>query len=117
MDVPKYYNSAEILLFPSKTEVFGNVTLEAMACGLVPVKFDYGANRDKIKNGKNGFIIPFGDTISMGKILRSLLKSPKKLKSIQTAAVEYSKEEFAISKTVREYEKLFCLAKKNFLSK
>jgi len=117
MDVPKYYNSAEILLFPSKTEVFGNVTLEAMACGLVPVEFDYGANRDKIKNGKNGFIIPFGDTISMGKILRSLLKSPKKLKSIQTAAVEYSKEEFSISKTVREYEKLFCLAKKNFLSK
>ena len=116
-DIPKYYNSAEILIVPSQTEVFGNVTLEAMACGLVPVEFDYGANRDKIKNGANGFIIPFGDTISMGKILRSLLKSPKRLKSIQTAAVEYSKKEFSISKTVHEYEKLFSLAKKNFLSK
>jgi glycosyltransferase involved in cell wall biosynthesis len=37
------YASADIFLFPSETETFGNVTLEAMASGLAVIAYDYAA--------------------------------------------------------------------------
>jgi len=35
----RHYASADVFLFPSETETFGNVTLEAMASGLVGVAY------------------------------------------------------------------------------
>ncbi len=37
----RHYASADLFLFASETETFGNVTLEAMASGLVVVAYDY----------------------------------------------------------------------------
>lgn len=60
-DLARYYASADLFVFPSLTETFGNVTLEAMASGLGVVAFDYAAARQHIKNEKNGFTVSFGD--------------------------------------------------------
>ena len=49
-DLAAHYASADLFLFPSLTETFGNVTLEAMASGLAVVAFDYAAaHRDVYK--------------------------------------------------------------------
>ncbi|MEM9598027.1 MAG: glycosyltransferase family 1 protein, partial [Acidobacteriota bacterium] len=42
-DLAVHYASADLLLFPSLTETFGNVLTEGLASGLVPVAFDYAA--------------------------------------------------------------------------
>lgn len=57
----KYYASADIFLFPSETETFGNVTLEAMASGLAVLGFDYAAANMHIRHTENGFVVPFSD--------------------------------------------------------
>lgn len=56
-----HYASADLFLFPSITETFGNVTLEAMASGLAVIAYDYAAARQHIRNGENGFVAPFDD--------------------------------------------------------
>ncbi len=57
----RYYASADIFIFPSETETFGNVTLEAMASGLVVLAYDYAAANMHIQNGVNGYVSPLGD--------------------------------------------------------
>jgi glycosyltransferase involved in cell wall biosynthesis len=60
-DLAAHYASADFFLFPSLTETFGNVTLEAMASGLAVVAFDYAAARRHIVHGQSGLLAPRGD--------------------------------------------------------
>ena len=60
-DLAKHYASADVLLFPSETETFGNVTLEGMASGLVTVSYNYAAARGHVVQGRNGLKAPLGD--------------------------------------------------------
>lgn len=60
-ELAEYYASADILLFPSETETFGNVLLEGMASGLVTVSYDYAASKIHIQNESNGLKVALGD--------------------------------------------------------
>lgn len=55
----RHFASADLFLFPSITETFGNVTLEAMASGLTVCAFDYAAAHEHIENGISGELAPF----------------------------------------------------------
>lgn len=50
----RHFASGDLFLFPSRSETFGNVTLEAMASGVATVAFDYGAAREYLRDGING---------------------------------------------------------------
>lgn len=54
-ELSEIYASSDIFVFPSDTETFGNVTLEALASGLPCVVADAGGSSDLVQNGKNGF--------------------------------------------------------------
>jgi glycosyltransferase involved in cell wall biosynthesis len=60
-DLAAHYASGDLFLFPSQTETFGNVTLEAMASGLAVVAYDYAAAREHVVHGKNGLLAALGD--------------------------------------------------------
>ena len=60
-DLAAHYASADVFLFPSETETFGNVTLEAMASGLAVVAYDYAAARMHIEDGVTGALARPGD--------------------------------------------------------
>lgn len=57
----EHYASADLFLFPSLTDTFGNVVMEAMASGLTVVAFDSGAAAEHIRSFYNGVVAPFGD--------------------------------------------------------
>ena len=57
----EHYASGDVFLFPSLTETFGNVTLEAMASGLAVIAFNYAAARIHIAHGRTGVLVPYGD--------------------------------------------------------
>lgn len=60
-DLARHYASADVFLFPSLTETFGNVVLESMASGLATVAFDYAAAAQFIRDGRNGWLASKGD--------------------------------------------------------
>jgi glycosyltransferase involved in cell wall biosynthesis len=59
-DLAAHYASADVFLFPSETETFGNVTVEALASGLAVVAYDYAAARQCITSGETGMLVPRG---------------------------------------------------------
>lgn len=50
----RHFASSDLFLFPSRSETYGNVTLEAMASGVPTVAFDYGAVRERLRDGEHG---------------------------------------------------------------
>jgi len=60
-DLAAHYASADLFLFPSLTETFGNVTTEAMASGLPVVAFHYAAAAQLLRSRVNGMLAPVGD--------------------------------------------------------
>lgn len=53
-DLARHFASADLFLFPSRSETFGNVTLESMASGIATVAFDSGAAREHLVDGLHG---------------------------------------------------------------
>lgn len=60
-ELAAHYASADVFLFPSLTETFGNVVLEAMASGLAVVAFDRAAAQEHVANGISGLVVPESD--------------------------------------------------------
>ena len=60
-DLAAHYASGDIFLFPSMTETYGNVTVEAMASGLAVVAFRYAAAAEHIVHERNGLHAEFGN--------------------------------------------------------
>ncbi|MBB6598851.1 glycosyltransferase family 1 protein [Luteimonas sp. MC1825] len=60
-DLARHVASGDLFLFPSLSETFGNVTLEAMASGVATVAFNYGAAREHLRHGLHGAAPTPGD--------------------------------------------------------
>lgn len=60
-ELAEHYASADLFLFPSLTETYGNVVPEAMASGLAVVAYRSAAAAELIVDGANGLIAPAGD--------------------------------------------------------
>ena len=56
-DLAQHYASADVFIFPSLTETFGNVTIEAMASGLAVVAYNHAAAGQLIEHGRNGMVL------------------------------------------------------------
>jgi len=74
-DLAVHYASADVFLFPSVTETFGNVTLEAMASGLAIVAYDYAAARQHLRHWVSGLLAPTGEIVEFVKMAALLARS------------------------------------------
>ncbi len=81
-DLARHYASADIFLFPSLTETFGNVTTEAMASGLAVVAYNYAAAEALIRHRINGLVAAPQDSTAFVREAVSLVTDPSQIKGI-----------------------------------
>jgi glycosyltransferase involved in cell wall biosynthesis len=70
------YASADIFVFPSTTDTFGNVILEAQACGVPVVVSDSGGPKELVKGKSNGLITKSHDLEDFTSAIRALVTNP-----------------------------------------
>ena len=85
-ELAAHYASADLFLFPSLTETFGNVVLEAMASGLAVVAFDYAAAHAHVRPKHDGLLAPFGDAEAFIAATTALAQDIDALRNLGQAA-------------------------------
>jgi glycosyltransferase involved in cell wall biosynthesis len=60
-DLPHLYALADVFVFPSTTDTFGMVVLEAQACGLPAIVSDVGGPQELVVSGETGFVVRADD--------------------------------------------------------
>jgi phosphatidylinositol alpha 1,6-mannosyltransferase len=79
-----FYASADLFIFPSTTDTFGNVLLEAMASGLPVIAADVGPTRELLANG-GGITFAPGDPSALAAAIESLASDPARRHALATA--------------------------------
>jgi glycosyltransferase involved in cell wall biosynthesis len=87
-DLARHYASADVFVFPSLTETFGNVTTEALASGLAVVAFDYAAARQYVRHGESGLLAPFGDRARFLELTQDVAADPALRARLRAGALD-----------------------------
>jgi glycosyltransferase involved in cell wall biosynthesis len=85
-DLAAHFASGDIFLFPSVTETYGNVTMEAMASGLAVVAYDYAAAAKHIQHGISGLRARFGDADEFARLATGLAGDGEQVRRLGGAA-------------------------------
>ena len=75
-DLAVDYASADVLLFPSLTETFGNVTIEALASACPVLAYDVAAARDWVRHGETGWLAAVDQVSSYRDLCVSVCTQP-----------------------------------------
>jgi len=105
-DIKGFMESIDIFLLTSLWEGFGYVIVEAMASKKPVVAFDVSSNPEIIDNGKNGFLVPFGDTDRFTDSIIRLHQDPQLRRQMGQNARRFAEHHFNIERTVNEIENI-----------
>lgn len=70
------YASADVFVFPSTTDTFGNVIIEAQASGLPVVVSDLGGPKELVEDGVDGFVTKANDPEDFARAIRTIVENP-----------------------------------------
>ena len=95
-DPAPFYRSADVFALSSDNEGFGNVIIEAMACGIPVVSTDCPFGPAEIlENGRYGCLVPVGDVDSLATALAAALAAQPDREALKRRAAEFSPERAA----------------------
>jgi glycosyltransferase involved in cell wall biosynthesis len=91
-DLATHYASGDLFFFPSLTETYGNVTVEAMASGLAVLAFDYAAAAQLIRSNDNGVVAPIEDPEQFVECARALASDLPRVRAMGVRARQTTSE-------------------------
>jgi glycosyltransferase involved in cell wall biosynthesis len=75
-----WYSAADAVVMPSRSEAFGRVMAEALCCSTPVIATDVGGMSDWIVDGRNGFLVPWGDVDKLSLALCDFVRDASWLK-------------------------------------
>jgi phosphatidylinositol alpha 1,6-mannosyltransferase len=102
-DLSISFASSDIFVFPSTTETFGNVTLEAMASGLPPICVREGGAYGVIKDGETGLIAEPRNAVDIANKINWLLNNPLIRNNMSFNALQFAQSQ----SWEKNFERLF----------
>lgn len=106
-DIGTYLSAFDLAVLPSHCEGCSNFLLEAMALGKPVVASDVIGNRDVVRNGETGFLVPPGNAEALAEAITALLQDPVKALAMGQRAKERVVTQFSLESMVRQYESLY----------
>ena len=103
----KYMKRARVFVLSSLHEGFGNVLVEAMACGTPVISTDCKSGPGEIiENGKSGILVPVSDYQSLSKAIIKVLSDDYLWQKFSAEGLEKVKY-FSVEKNIKGYEEVF----------
>lgn len=106
-ELPKYLASSDVYVSTSLSDSFAVSTLEAMACELAPVVTAVGDNRNWIKDGENGFVVPIKNPEALAEKIIYLLENEGVRKKFGKINREIVKEKADYNKEMEKMENIY----------
>lgn len=107
-DLARIYANSDLLLFPSTTESFGNVVMEALASGIPAVVSDHGGCQEIISRSGAGLIARSGDAADFHRQCVRLIDTPDLYRRMRGCGLEFVKH--------RSWEKITATLVAEFIS-
>jgi glycosyltransferase involved in cell wall biosynthesis len=101
------YKRATLFVLPSYHEGIPTVILEAMSCKLPVIATDVRGNRDVIKDGENGIMVPPRNPIKLAKVIISLIDDKQLLKILGKNARKTIEEKYTWDIVSKRYLKCY----------
>lgn len=105
--VERYFQAADIFVFPSKREGMGNVVLEAFACGLSSVLTPFIGFPDEFGNPGEHYLLVESDPRSLAASIITMLDNPEYRKQIGNQAREWVEAHLGMERSIEKYAKLY----------
>jgi UDP-glucose:(heptosyl)LPS alpha-1,3-glucosyltransferase len=103
----KYYAAADIFVFPTMYEPFGNVHLEALASGIPVITTQNSGASEIIKDGVQGFVVREPEDIgAIAEKIQFLMSNRERLEAMSNNARSLA-EEFTFEKHIRRIRELY----------
>ena len=91
-DLEAAYASSDIFVFPSTTDTFGNVVLEAQASGVPVIVTDQGGPAENVIPEKTGLVVKGNCVHAILSAMESLVADPRRRSEMGRAAREYMED-------------------------
>ncbi|MGB5912993.1 MAG: glycosyltransferase family 4 protein [Promethearchaeia archaeon] len=106
-NLPAYYSMADLVIYPSRQEIFGLVLCEAMACGKAVIGSDIMGPSEIIIDGETGYTSDFKDIEDLSNKVLNLLEDKTLLKQMGRNGLTRVKNKFTWKKAAESHFELY----------
>ncbi len=107
IELPQVYSLVNVVVYPSKFEIFGVVITEANACEKVVIASNHWGPKEIIIDGKTGFLTKFGDVNELKEKLVEVLNNENLQIKMGKFAREHVKKHYNWEYSAQKYFKLY----------